>query len=214
MRTKGAVILITLLLIASVNAQKQQEINDLKTQTITLSRKAPKDKTAPPRSWILVETGGRQVFKGPPSRLDDLPSTDVIESATRVGQVQVTSTGKGSYSIRYGGLSKAADDLWLQLGAVPVRGMGLLMDMGQMKWEEVDRMPALVLKPITPATSISIYNGVTTVGPEGLIVRALAGHVYAVQIKDDRADYRVIFRIDSIDSDGDCNISWKRIPSK
>ena len=40
MRTKGNGILITLLLIVSVNAQKQQEISGLKTQTITLSRKA------------------------------------------------------------------------------------------------------------------------------------------------------------------------------
>jgi hypothetical protein len=54
MRTKGDVILITLLLIVSVNAQHKQEINGLKTQTITLSRKAPKDKTVPSRFWILV----------------------------------------------------------------------------------------------------------------------------------------------------------------
>ncbi|HBB95536.1 MAG TPA: hypothetical protein DC054_09105 [Blastocatellia bacterium] len=221
MRTKAAVILITLLLIVSVNAQKNQEISDLKTQTITLSRKARKDKTAPPRSWILVETGGRQIkpvqFKGPPSTIDDLPSTDVIEasaSARNVGQVQVTSTGKRSYSIRYGGLSMAADDLWLQVMATPPGGMGLLTDMGQMKWEEVHRMPVLVLKPITSRISITMNKGVSAVGPEGSIVRAVAGHVYAAQIKDDRTVYRVIFRIDSIDSNGDCNISWKRIPSK
>jgi hypothetical protein len=218
MRTKVNVILITLLLIVSVNAQKQ-EISGLKTQTITLSRKAPKDKTTPPRSWILVETDGGQLkpveFKGPPSRIDN--SMDVVDassSALNVGQVQVVNLPKRRYSIRYGGLSKAADDLWLQLGAVPVRGMGLLMDMGQMKWEEVDRMPALVLRPITPGISFSINSGMRSVGPQGLIVRALAGHVYAAQIKDDRTDYRVIFRIDSIDSNGECNISWKRIPSK
>lgn len=221
MRTKAAVILVTLLLIVSVNAQKKQELSDLKTQTITLSRKAPKNKTAPPRSWILVESDGRQLkpveFKGPPSRIDKLPSTDAVDASTsalNIGQVEVVYLPKRRYSIRYGRLSKAADDLWLQLEASPASGMGLLMDMGQMKWEEVVRMPAPVLKPITPGISLLINKGVTTVGPEGSIVRALAEHVYAVQIKDDRTDYRVIFRIDSIDSNGDCNISWKRIPSK
>ena len=221
MRTKGDVILITLLLIVSVNAQKQQEISGLKTQTITLSRKTPKDKTGPPRFWILVESDGRQVkpveFKGPPSRIDKTPSMDVVDvtsRATNVGQVQVVNLPKHRYSIAYRAFSSAPDDLWLHLEAAPVGGMGLLKDLGEMKWEEIDRMPALDLEPITSGISFSINHGMRSVGPQGMIVRALAGHVYAAQIKDDRTDYRVIFRIDSIDSNGDCNISWKRIPSK
>lgn len=229
MRKKGDVILITLLLIVSVNAQKKPEISDLKTQTITLSRKAPKDKTAPPRFWILVDSVKAAEFKGPPSTdktppmaasnpgLQNDPRQNVIDaasSATNVGQVQVVNLLKRRYSIAYGVFSSTPDDLWLHVVAAPVGGMGLLMDMGAMKWEEVDRMPALVLKPITPGIRFSINHGMRTVGPQGLVVRALAGHVYATQIKDDRTDYRVIFRIDSIDSNGDCNISWKRIPSK
>ena len=222
MKTNGVVILITLLLIVScVNAQ-EQEISNLKTRTITLSRKAPKGKTAPPRFWILVESEGRQVkpveFKNPRT-IDDKtpPAIDGIvdiSSATNVGQVQVVNLPKRRYSIAYGAFSRAPDDLWLHVEAAPVGGMGLLKDMGEMKWEEVDRMPALVLKPITPGISFSINHGVRSVGPQGLIVRAVAGHLYAAQIKDDRTDYRVIFRVDSIDSNGDCNISWKRIPSK
>jgi hypothetical protein len=219
MRTKGNGILITLLLIVSVNAQKQQEISGLKTQTITLSRKEPKDKTAPPRFWILVDSDARQVkpveFKGPASRIDKTPSMDVIDassSAMNVGQVQVVNLPKRRYSIAYGAFSPTPDDLWLHVEAAPVGGMGLLKDMGELKWEEIDRMPALVLKPITPGISFSMNNGMRSVGPQGLIVRALTGHLYAAQIKDDRTNYRVIFRIDSIDSNGDCSISWKRIP--
>lgn len=220
MRTKGAVILFTLLLIVSVNSQ-EQEISGLKTKTIILSRKASKVKTAPPRFWTLVESEGRQVkpvdFKGPGSRTDKPPSVDVIDAssgATNVGQVQVVSLPKRRYSIAYEAFSSAPDDLWLHVEATPVGGMGLVKDMGEMNWEEVDRMPALVLKPITPGITFTINHGMRSVGPEGLIVRALAGHVYAAQIKDDRTDYRVIFRVDSIDSNRDCNISWKRIPSR
>src|SRR6478736_186042 len=220
MRTKGnGILLITLLLIVSVNAQKQQEISDLKSHTITLSRKESKDKTAPSRFWILVDSDARQVkpveFKGPASRIDKTPPKNVIDassSALNVGQVQVVNLPKRRYSIAYGAFSPTPDDLWLHIEAAPVGGMGLLKDMGQMKWEEIDRMPALVLKPITPGISFSMNHGMRSVGPQGLIVRALTGHLYAAQIQDDRTDYRVIFRIDSIDSNGDCSISWKRIP--
>jgi hypothetical protein len=221
MRTKGHVILITLLLIASVNAQNKQEISGLKTQTITLGRKVPKDKTGPSRFWVLVETEGRQLkpvdYKGPPSSIDKTPSMEVFDasaSAMRVGQVQVVNLPKRRYSIAYSAFSANPDDLWLHLLAAPVMGMGLLKDVGEMKWEEIDRMPTLVLMPITGEIRFLINHGKGTVGPEGLIVKALAGHVYAAQIKDDRTDYRVIFRIDSIDSNGECHISWKRIPSK
>jgi hypothetical protein len=221
MKTTGAVILITLLLIVSVNAQKQQEISGLKTQTITLSRKAPKDKTAPSRFWVLVDRDRWQVrpvdFEGLPSRIDTTPTRDVADassSATHVGQVQVVNLPKYRYSIVYDTLSPSPDDLWLRVAATPNGGMGLLKDIGEMRWEEVDRMPTLFLKPITPGIRVSISNGVRSIGPEGLIVKALVGHVYAAQIEDDHTDYRVIFRIDSIDSNGDCHISWKRIPSK
>src|SRR4029078_8895320 len=159
MRTKGNGILITLLLlIVSVNAQKQQEISDLKTHTITLSRKESKDKTAPSRFWILVDNDARQVkpveFKGPASRIDKTPSKNVIDassSALNVGQVQVVNLPKQRYSIAYGAFSPTPDDLWLHVEAAPVGGMGLLKDMGEMKWEEVDRSRALGLKPITHA---------------------------------------------------------------
>src|SRR6185503_5810441 len=136
-------------------------------------------------------------------------------SALNVGQVQVVNLPKRRFSIAYLSFSKAPDDLWLHLEAAsPFDGMGSLEDMGEMKWEEVERIPALVPKPITPELSFWINQGMRTIGPEGLVVRAVAGHVYAVQIKANRTDYRVIFRIDSIDSNGDCHISWKRIPRK
>ena len=75
-------------------------------------------------------------------------------------------------------------------------------------------MPALGLKPIPQGITISQFGGETIVLPQGFIVKAFAGHIYAVHIEDDRTEYRAIFRIESIDSTGDCKLSWKRIPSK
>src|SRR5262245_37958758 len=157
-------LIAVLVLVVCVMAQ-EQDINRLKTQTITLSRNASRDKTARPRLWVLLESGG-------------------------------INTGKRPYLIDYGGFSIGGDDRWLRLEAGPAHGLGLLKDLGEMKWEEVDRMPALVLKPINAGISMTVIDGVRVVGPQGLIVRAIAGHVYAVHIKEDHTDYRVIFRID------------------
>ena len=220
MKARVVFILVTLLSIIGCAYGQQQSISRLKTQTITLSREVSDDKKSPTRSWILAVVESRDLkpakFKGPPSTIDNLPSTDVTNNsdAMNVGQVQIVPGTPRRYSIRLGMYSPATDETWLQLEAVPDGGMGLLVDMGQMNWADVDRMPDLVLKPVTSMVSFSNDHGVRNVGPQGLIVMAVAGHVYAARIKDDRTDYRVIFRIDSVAPNGDCSISWKRVPSK
>jgi predicted TIM-barrel fold metal-dependent hydrolase len=214
MKTNVLVIFIALLLIGGCVKAQEQEISRLKTQTITLSRKASNEKTLLRQSWILVDSESRQMR---PVDVRTTRSKDEIgpsQISTNIGQVQVINTRNRRYSIAYQGLSQAADDLWLRIEAAPAGGTGLLKDLGGMQWAEVDRMPALVLQPVTSGLSITISNGARIVGPQGLIVRALAGHAYAVHVKDDRTDLRVIFRIDSIEANGDCRISSKHIPSK
>lgn len=220
MKPKGVIVLITLLLIATCVKAQKQEISSLKTKTVTLSTLVSHNKAAPSRFWILVESEGREVTTVQvqfPRPIVDRPTGDSnVDSSGRTtfGQVRDINNGKRRYSIKYSRFSKAADDLWLQLGGPRGVGIGLVKDLGQMKWEDVDRMPILVLKPITARIGISWSQGLRTIGPEGLIVKALTGHVYAVHVRDDRTDYRVIFRIDSIDANGACRISWKRIPPK
>ena len=126
----------------------------------------------------------------------------------------VEGNQKRSYSIVYGGLSLGGDSQWLQLTASPNGGMGWLTDLGELHWTEVDQMPALFLKPIPQGITISNFGGETIVLPQGFIVKAVAGHIYAVHIEDDRTEYRAIFRVESIDSGVECKLSWKRIPSK
>ena len=45
-----------------------------------------------------------------------------------------------------------------------------------------------------------------------VFVKAIAGHIYAVRVVDEKPDYYALFRIESL-GDGTCNISWKIIPS-
>lgn len=215
MKTNGVLIVIAFLLtVVCVNAQ-EQEIGSLKTQKLTLTKNQSRDKPASTQSWTLTESDGRQLksvdYKPTPRSIDNIESSPI---STNVGQVQVVNGGRHVYSIDYARFSTDGDDRWLHLQANPAIGVGLLSDLGEMKWEEVEQMPTLALKPFVSVISMTVIDGVKIVGPQGLILRAIPGHVYAVHVKDDRTDYRVIFRIDSIEANGDCHISWKRIPSK
>jgi len=218
MKTNGGVIFIAVLLsVVGVNAQTP-DISRLKTEQITLSGNASKARARP---WILVETESKQlkpVGFQPGSRSDSLPSSgvnDAASAALNVGEVQLVPGEKRRYYISYPAISIAGDNRWLKLEVTPDRrGLGYLKDMGAMKWEEVDRMPDLPLKRIVQGVSISINYGVKRVGPEEFVVKALAGHVYALEVQDERTDRRFIFRIDAIETNGDCHVSWKRIPLK
>lgn len=217
MKAYRVVIFIAVLLIVSnVNAQ-ETEISRLKTQTITLTRKVSKEKTATSPFWTLVESEVRQVrpveFKNPRT-IDDINTSNASSVSYPAPQAESARPPKRRYSIRYGGLSLAGDYQWLQLAASPDGGMGFLKDLGEMNWAVVDRMPALVLKPIPRGITISQIAGETIITPEGYIVKAIVGHIYAVHVKDDHADFRAIFRIESIEANGECKLSWKRIPSK
>jgi hypothetical protein len=44
-------------------------------------------------------------------------------------------------------------------------------------------------------------------------VRAVAGHMYVLHVKEERADYYAMFRVESLGAAGECNLSWKRVPS-
>src|SRR5215831_1291523 len=214
MKTNRVITFIAVLLILAGAKVRAQEISRLKTQKITLSGNAS---NVPPRPWILVETQPERIqpVESRP-RSPTYNTTDVVDAsgaALNAGPVQLVSDEKRTYYIQYPALSVNGDARWLQLEAMVVpRGFGFMQDMGAMKWEQVDRMPDLPLKRLTRGrVSLAINQGSTTVSPREFLVKAVPGHVYAVEIQDDRMDYRMIFRIDSIAANGDCHISWKRL---
>jgi VWFA-related protein len=212
MKVYRVLIFIALLLIVSNVKAQETEISRLKTQTITITRKVSKEKTVTSQSWILVESDVKQV-RPDPRTPDDINGSNASFVSYPVPQGQSPRPLKRRYSISYGGLSLNGDSQWLRLDASPNGGMGWLEDIGEMNWAAVDRMPALVLKPIPQGISIAVFGGETLVTP-GFIIKPLAGHVYAVHVKDDHTDFRAIFRVESVDANGECKLSWKRIPSK
>jgi hypothetical protein len=128
--------------------------------------------------------------------------------------VEETSRRPTRYDIRYGGLSLNGDDNWLDI--VNRRGaQSMIKDLGEMSWSEVDHVPILFASP-QPHNGEMIHRfgrGVIETSPEGIVVKALAGHVYVMHVKDQKTDYYVMFRVEAIDPKGECTLSWKRVPS-
>ena len=140
--------------------------------------------------------------------------------------------------LRYGLLAINDDLDWLQISTA-TESRGVIRDLGEYSWKDQFEVPALTpltrLGPGQPRNvSIDFPSGEANQGTskgditlppivasrqrEGkpkidpAFVKAVAGHIYAVHVVDEKSDYYALFRIESL-SNGTCNISWKIIPS-
>lgn len=73
-----------------------------------------------------------------------------------------------------------------------------IVDLGQVQFEQpnLERLPALPAYP----------------QPRRDFVPAVVGHVYLVHTADRNSDLYALFRVDSVNQNNSCDISWKRIP--
>lgn len=119
------------------------------------------------------------------------------------------------YDIRYGGISEDGDDRWLEI--VHLTGTrSMIKDVGEMSWTEVYHVPILFASADshTGMLTRSYNNGqLATIAPEGVVVKAIVGHMYVVHVKDKAKDYYAMLRVEAIDAKGECTISWKNVPS-
>ncbi len=115
------------------------------------------------------------------------------------------------YDIRYGGLTLNGSNDWLEI--VNLRGQqSVIKDLGAMTWDEVTRVPHVPASP-EPYTGVVRYARGGIAAPENVVVRAVAGHMYVLHVKDRGTDYYVMFRVEALDPAGECRLSWKRVPS-
>jgi hypothetical protein len=119
------------------------------------------------------------------------------------------------YDIRYGGMSDGGDDRWLEI--VYGRGVqSMIKDMGEMSWPEIYHVPILFASPDshTGMLAYSYKDGeLATISPEGVVVKAVVGHMYVMHVKDHAKEYYVMLRVEAIDAKGECKFSWKNVPS-
>jgi hypothetical protein len=60
-----------------------------------------------------------------------------------------------------------------------------------------------------------VYDAGTVIqrSPEGVLVKAVLGHMYLLHSQHDSIDLYVLFRVDEMKPSDECTISWKVVPS-
>lgn len=115
--------------------------------------------------------------------------------------------------ILYGSISLLGDTDWFSVsmgGEDPSR----IKDLGELEWANVHHTPFL---PANPPLS----DGIRLPGIEesfesssdGRVTQALVGHMYVVHIKNRESDLYAMFRVDALERNDHCTISWKVVPS-
>ncbi|HYG82233.1 MAG TPA: hypothetical protein VD861_17665, partial [Pyrinomonadaceae bacterium] len=117
--------------------------------------------------------------------------------------------------IRYGGITDNGNNHWFDVSLCG-SARSRLKDLGELKWSDVYYVPVVLALPAPHCGGVAwrFENGkVVEMSPEGVNVRAVAGHLYVMRVKDSKSDFYVMFRIESLEPEGECTISWKRVPS-
>jgi hypothetical protein len=115
------------------------------------------------------------------------------------------------FDIRYGGLTLNGTGDWIEIANQ--RGTrSVIKDLGAMSWWEVTSVPLLRPSPAPHPAGFRLRSG-RIVSPRNVFVRAVPGHMYLLRVKDAKADYQVMFRVESVKPGGECTLSWKRVPT-
>ena len=118
------------------------------------------------------------------------------------------------YDVRFGGFSPDGND-WLD---VPIShgSRSQIRDLGELGWSDVYDIPFLPASPVPHSGIWSLSSGPgdsATVSPEGVLVRAVVGHMYLVHTKDGGRDFYAMFRVEAVKPGDECAITWKLVPS-
>jgi hypothetical protein len=119
------------------------------------------------------------------------------------------------YDLHYGGFSDNGDQDWFEVPSAN-GSRSQLKDLGEMSWADIYYVPVLPasLTPHPGGISHSYKAGkMVSTSPEGVLVKAVAGHLYLLHSKHDKTDLYVMFRIDALKDGDECTISWKVVPS-
>lgn len=242
MRTKLLLVCAGLLLTGVTARAQKKDLGRIPARTVTLvSYFRQKDYGKSVFNFERgvrgdAEQGHRQAGKQVrPPRFEEPPNvrslSDVVNSELTANQTSLTVSGGNAYDlsrvrrsdaaapdnrrydydIRYGAIAFNGDDRWL--GVVRVRdSRSVLKDLGEMSWSEVTSVPPLPASP-TPYAGVIRFTARGVVAPQGIIARAVVGHMYVLHVKEEWADYYAMFRVESFGPAGECNLSWKRVPS-
>ena len=125
-------------------------------------------------------------------------------------------TKKNEWDLAYGFLSIDGED-WFTLHFA---SRSVIQDLGERNWDNPGTVP--VLEPLPPfpkdkPREITIDASADTHGKWAKATHNMAkifpGHMYALHVKNDADDFYVLFRVNDLEQNKRCTISWQRVPS-
>ena len=96
----------------------------------------------------------------------------------------------------------------------------LIRDLGALSWSDSYKVPVITPLPQleegktrTITVDSSGDTGKAWAEKNGVFVKAVVGHMYAMHVKDNDSEFYVLFRVESLERGDNCTISWQMIPS-
>jgi hypothetical protein len=118
------------------------------------------------------------------------------------------------------GFARINNEDWLMVGTTAGDKRSVMKELGEYTWSDSFKTPTLEPLPelkegerrhiIVDSSADTHRQWATTTSH---FAKAKAGHMYLVRVKDDEADFYVLFRVEEIEQGDHCTISWKRIPT-
>ena len=118
------------------------------------------------------------------------------------------------------GFANISNEDWLMVGTTGTDKRSVMKELGEYKWSDGFKTPALELLPelkegehrqITVDSSADTHQ--QWAKSTSHFAKAKAGHMYLVHVKDDQADFYVLFRVEEIEQGDHCTISWSQVPT-
>jgi hypothetical protein len=118
------------------------------------------------------------------------------------------------------GFAQISNEDWLTINTGRPEQRSVLKVLGKHSWDDSFRVPAL--KPL-PELMEGQRREITIDASAGThaawanstthFAKATVGNMYLMHVKDDEADFYVLFRVEKLEQGEHCTISWKRIPN-
>lgn len=118
------------------------------------------------------------------------------------------------------GFARINHEDWLVLGSGQSEKRSVMKELGRYNWSDSFVVPALEPLPElkegeerhivvdASADTHKVWASSTT-----KFAKAKIGQMYVMRVKDDEADFYVLFRVEELEQEKLCTISWKRIPA-
>jgi hypothetical protein len=111
-----------------------------------------------------------------------------------------------------------ADQDWFGLHFGP-QTRSVIKDLGEHNWDEPLSIPILEPRPLVQKGQQWHPTVVVANDPGGAWTRSgeyakvILGHMYLLHVKDETADFYVMFRVEDFEQHKHCTISWRTIPT-